>query len=50
LLDPANRDMPFPVVFTGPADSAEYFEQIHRFIGTTLGPEAQQLKLPDHHR
>jgi predicted Rossmann-fold nucleotide-binding protein len=41
LLDPANKDMPFPVVFTGPADSAEYFEQIHRFIGATLGPEAQ---------
>jgi hypothetical protein len=29
------------VVFTGPADSAEYFEQIHRFIGATLGAEAQ---------
>ena len=41
LLDPANRDMPFPVVFTGPADSAEYFEQIHRFIGSALGPAAQ---------
>ena len=41
LLDPANKDMPFPVVFTGPADSAEYFEQIHRFIGATLGAEAQ---------
>ena len=41
LLDPANRDMPFPVIFTGPAGSAEYFQQIHRFIGATLGPEAQ---------
>src|SRR5207249_2228895 len=41
LLDPANRDMPFPVVFTGPADSADYFEQIHRFVGSTLGPAAQ---------
>jgi predicted Rossmann-fold nucleotide-binding protein len=41
LLDPANKDMPFPVVFTGPADSAEYFEQIHRFIGATLGADAQ---------
>jgi pyrimidine/purine-5'-nucleotide nucleosidase len=40
-LDPANRDIPFPVVFTGPADSAEYFQQIHRFIGATLGPKAQ---------
>jgi predicted Rossmann-fold nucleotide-binding protein len=41
LLDPANKDMPFPVIFTGPADSAEYFEQIHDFIGATLGPSAQ---------
>jgi hypothetical protein len=41
LLDPANKDLPFPVVFTGPADSADYFEQIHRFIGATLGPSAQ---------
>jgi hypothetical protein len=41
LLEPANQDMPFPVVFTGPADAADYFDQIHAFIGTTLGPVAQ---------
>jgi hypothetical protein len=41
LLDPANQALPFPLVFTGPADSAEYFEHIHRFIGATLGPTAQ---------
>jgi len=41
LLEPANRALPFPVVFTGPAASREYFAQIHRFIGTTLGSEAQ---------
>ena len=41
LLDPANLDLPFPVIFTGPADTAEYFAQIHDFIGTTLGPSAQ---------
>jgi pyrimidine/purine-5'-nucleotide nucleosidase len=41
LLDPANQALPFPVVFTGPGDSAEYFEQIHRFIGATLGRVAQ---------
>ena len=29
------------MVFTGPADAAEYFEQIHEFIGATLGPGAQ---------
>jgi pyrimidine/purine-5'-nucleotide nucleosidase len=41
LLDPANQNMPFPVVFTGPADAADYFEQINGFIGATLGPSAQ---------
>ncbi|KPJ80582.1 MAG: LOG family protein [Gammaproteobacteria bacterium SG8_30] len=42
LLDPQNADQPFPVVFTGPAQSAAYFEQLDRFIGITLGPEAQK--------
>ncbi len=41
LLEPANQRMPFPVVFTGPADTADYFAQIHDFIGATLGPLAQ---------
>jgi predicted Rossmann-fold nucleotide-binding protein len=40
LLDPANRDQPFPVVLTGPRESAAYFEHISRFIGGTLGEEA----------
>lgn len=43
LLDPANREIPFPVVFTGPSDSAEYFQKIHEFIGQTLGATAQSL-------
>ena len=42
LLDPANADQPFPVVLTGPRESAAYFEQMDRFIGVTLGPEAQK--------
>jgi predicted Rossmann-fold nucleotide-binding protein len=42
LLNPANRDIPFPVVFTGPASSAEYFRQIDRFVRLTLGEEAAQ--------
>ena len=42
LLHPDNRDIPFPVIFTGPEGSAAYFERIHEFIGTTLGEEAQQ--------
>ncbi len=41
LLDPANQSMPFPVIFTGPADAADYFTQIHHFIGATLGKAAQ---------
>ena len=41
LLDPANSAMPFPVVFTGPANSAEYFRQLHEFVGATLGESAQ---------
>jgi predicted Rossmann-fold nucleotide-binding protein len=40
LLHPANRDMPFPLIFTGPASSAEYFRQFDAFIAATLGPEA----------
>jgi predicted Rossmann-fold nucleotide-binding protein len=40
LLDPANREQPFPVVLTGPRASAAYFEHISRFIAATLGPEA----------
>ncbi|HWZ63073.1 MAG TPA: nucleotide 5'-monophosphate nucleosidase PpnN [Steroidobacteraceae bacterium] len=40
LLDPANRAQPFPLVLTGPAESAAYFEHISRFIGGTLGEEA----------
>jgi len=42
LLDPENADQPLPVVFTGPAPSAAYFQQLDRFIGVTLGPEAQK--------
>ena len=40
LLDPANREQPFPIVLTGPRPSAPYFEHIIRFIAGTLGPEA----------
>ena len=40
LLEPANREQPFPVVFTGPRESAVYFDHIMSFIGATLGPDA----------
>ena len=42
LLDPANAELPLPVIFTGPPASAEYFGQIDRFIGATLGETAQR--------
>ncbi|ABR90072.1 decarboxylase family protein [Janthinobacterium sp. Marseille] len=43
LLHPDNAGQPFPLVFTGPANSADYFKQIDHFIGITLGPQAQKL-------
>ena len=42
LLHPNNRDMPFPLVFTGPPESAEYFRRIDQFIGRALGEEARR--------
>jgi predicted Rossmann-fold nucleotide-binding protein len=42
LLHPDNADIPFPLIFTGPETSREYFVQINQFIHDTLGPEAQQ--------
>lgn len=43
LLNPANQDLPFPVVMTGPATSATYFEQIDAFIRLTLGEQAADM-------
>lgn len=42
LLHPDNAKLPFPVIFTGPASAAGYFQQIDEFIGLTLGAEAQK--------
>jgi len=42
LLHPKNRDMPFPLILTGPPESAGYFERIDRFIEQTLGEEARR--------
>jgi predicted Rossmann-fold nucleotide-binding protein len=42
LLHPDNANLPFPLVFTGPESAREYFVQIDRFIGLTLGAEAQR--------
>lgn len=43
LLNPDNEEIPFPLVFTGPRESAHYFEQIDDFIRLTIGPDAQRL-------
>jgi len=42
LLHPDNNDLPFPVVFTGRRENAEYFEMIDQFIRTALGDEASR--------
>jgi pyrimidine/purine-5'-nucleotide nucleosidase len=40
LLEPHNADQVLPVVLTGPASSAGYFEQIRAFLHTAVGPAA----------
>jgi predicted Rossmann-fold nucleotide-binding protein len=40
LLQEENRDLPFPLILTGPTASAPYFEQIDRFLRLTLGEAA----------
>ncbi len=37
LLHPDNAGIPFPLVFTGPREAADYFEQIDRFLRLSLG-------------
>lgn len=43
LLNDKNKDVHIPLVFTGPKESKAYFEQMDKFIGTTIGPAAQKL-------
>lgn len=42
LSHPENQDIPFPIIITGPKDTEQYLQDIDRFIGDTLGQEAQQ--------
>ena len=42
LLHPDNAEQPFPLIFTGPENSKDYFRQIDAFIGETLGTAAQK--------
>jgi hypothetical protein len=43
LLEPANAAEPLKVVLTGPRSTSDYFVQIKRFIGGTLGEKAADL-------
>lgn len=43
MMHPENADQPLPIVLTGPKESEEYFRSIDRFIGDTLGEQAQKL-------
>ena len=43
LMHPKNSKQPFPLVFTGPKESENYFEQIDSFVTATLGEEARKF-------
>lgn len=42
LLHPENAYLPFPLIFTAPECSRDYFTKIDEFIGATLGRAAQK--------
>ena len=42
LMHPDNQGQPIPMIMTGPASSAAYFEQIDEFVAATLGEEARR--------
>ena len=42
LLHPDNKNLPFPLILTGPQSAEDYFTGINQFIADTLGIEAQQ--------
>ena len=43
LMDPANADQKYPVIFTGPASSAPYFESLDQLITSTLGEHVRRV-------
>ena len=43
LMHPKNVDKPFPLVFTGPLESIDYFKQIEDFIVDCFGEEAKNF-------
>ena len=42
LTHPDNASLPFPVILTGPKNASPYLQQLHDFIGATLGKQAQE--------
>ncbi|MGD8533156.1 MAG: DUF3412 domain-containing protein, partial [Gammaproteobacteria bacterium] len=40
LLDSRNRDIPFPLILTGPASARSYFERLDAFVRESLGEKA----------
>ncbi|TBU96227.1 nucleotide 5'-monophosphate nucleosidase PpnN [Phytopseudomonas dryadis] len=42
LMHPDNRNLPFPLILTGPKAAENYLQQLHAFIGATLGEQAQE--------
>jgi len=42
LLHPDNRELPLPLIMTGPPESKAYFTQLDHFVRGTLGDEAAQ--------
>ncbi len=43
LLHPNNKNIPFPLIFTGPESSRDYFDEIDAFIASTLGESVQSF-------
>lgn len=43
MLHEDNQHQVLPIILTGPAQSASYFEALDRFIGATLGERAQSM-------
>ena len=42
LLHPKNKQLPFPMILTGPKESIAYFDQIDRFLRLALGDAAAE--------
>ena len=42
MTNPLNREVPFPLILTGPPESRDYFRQIDEFIKLALGRETQE--------